>query len=64
MANPAFPWPFWTAAWPWSLFVARVVHWGFRAGLDRGSGGVREGTGGCVRRSIAGVSSRGCWGVL
>ena len=37
---------------------------GLRAGLDRGSGGVREGAGGCARRSIAGVRSRGCWGVL
>ena len=37
---------------------------GLRAGLDRGSGGVHGGAGGCARRSIAGVRSRGCWGVL
>jgi len=37
---------------------------GLRAGLDTGSGGVRDGAGGCARRSIAGVRSRGYWGVL
>ena len=34
--NPAFPWQVWTAAWPWGLYVACVVHWG----SERGSTGV------------------------
>ena len=37
---------------------------GLRSGLDRGSGGLCDGAGGCAWRSIAGVSSRGLWGAL
>ena len=37
---------------------------GLRSGLDRGSGGVCDGAGGCAWRSIAGVSSRRLWGAL
>ena len=33
-------------------------------GFGGGRGGVCGGGGGCARRSIAGVRSRGCWGVL
>ena len=32
MANPAFPWPVWTAAWLWSMPVACVSHWGTQRG--------------------------------
>ena len=37
---------------------------GWFPGFGAGRGGVCGGGGGCARRSIAGVRSRGCWGVL
>ena len=39
MAHPAFPWPVWTAAWLWSMPVARVSHWGTQRGAAGLGGG-------------------------
>ena len=58
MANPAFPWPVWTAAWLWSMPGARVSHWGTQRGAAGLGGGFS--TARAARRQQS-SPERGAW---